>query len=448
MKSYVASELDIKRDWHIVDATGIPAGRLAVRISEVLRGRHKPTFTPHVDTGDFVIVINADKIKLSGNKESQKIYKHYTGWTGGLREFKADFIRERNPERIIMQAVKGMLPKNKLARRMLKRLKVFAGAEHGHAAQNPTELFTKPALFVAKPHAADHSAEIAAKKAANDEERKRLRAIYDEEQAAASEGANAKAEKVAKATIARAEAEVAAKAKRDAAAKKEAAEKAAQDKAYAEKEAAEEAALAEKRAAAIHAKREAEAKAVAEAKEAGADKAAEKAAEKAKADAEAKAAADAEAKAKADAETKAKADADAKAKADADAKAKADAEAKAKADADAKAKADAEAAPEPAAAPEPVEVVEETIAGTRVDEELGLVYDEAPDQIDDLKEIVGVGPVIEKKLHEFGVYTFKQISLWKARQVEEFDERLAFKGRIKRDDWITKAKDLHKENHG
>ena len=139
MKSYVANQEQVQRDWFVVDAAGKPVGRLAVEIVKVLRGKHKPTFTPHVDTGDFVIVLNAAKAVLTGNKETQKIYKHYTGWPSGLKEHKAKVIRERNPERMIMQAVKGMLPKTKLAAGMLKRLKVYAGAEHPHSAQQPLD---------------------------------------------------------------------------------------------------------------------------------------------------------------------------------------------------------------------------------------------------------------------------------------------------------------------
>lgn len=140
MKTFVPKEADIKRVWYVVDATDKSAGRLAVAIADVLRGRTKPTYTPHVDTGDFVVVINAEKIKLTGNKEKQKIYQDYSGYSSGLTETPAKDIRERNPERIITQAVKGMLPTNRLNRQILKRLKVYAGAEHPHSAQQVQEL--------------------------------------------------------------------------------------------------------------------------------------------------------------------------------------------------------------------------------------------------------------------------------------------------------------------
>jgi large subunit ribosomal protein L13 len=135
MKTFVPNEADIKREWVVVDAAGVPAGRLAVFIADTLRGRNKPTYTPHVDTGDFVVVINAEKIKLTGGKELKKMYQDYTGYSSGLRERTAKEIREKNPERIITQAVKGMLPNNRLSRQTIKRLKVYAGSEHPHAAQ-------------------------------------------------------------------------------------------------------------------------------------------------------------------------------------------------------------------------------------------------------------------------------------------------------------------------
>jgi large subunit ribosomal protein L13 len=135
MKTFVPKEANIEREWFVVDAAGKPTGRLAVVIANVLRGRNKPTYTPHVDTGAFVVVINADKIKFTGNKEEKKIYQDYSGYSSGLTETKAKDIRERNPERIITQAVKGMLPTNRLSRQIMKRLKVYVGAEHPHAAQ-------------------------------------------------------------------------------------------------------------------------------------------------------------------------------------------------------------------------------------------------------------------------------------------------------------------------
>ena len=135
MKTFMPNEADIKREWFVVDATDKPAGRLAVVIADVLRGRNKPTYTPHIDTGAFVVVLNADKIKLSGNKEEKKIYQDYSGFSSGLTETKAKDIREKNPERIIEQAVKGMLPTNRQTRQILKRLKVYAGPSHPHDAQ-------------------------------------------------------------------------------------------------------------------------------------------------------------------------------------------------------------------------------------------------------------------------------------------------------------------------
>jgi len=142
MKTFMPNEADIKREWFVVDATDKPAGRLAVVIADVLRGRNKPTYTPHIDTGAFVVVLNADKIKLTGNKEEKKIYQDYSGFSSGLTETKAKEIREKNPERIIEQAVKGMLPTNRQTRQTLKRLKVYAGPSHPHEAQQvqPLEL--------------------------------------------------------------------------------------------------------------------------------------------------------------------------------------------------------------------------------------------------------------------------------------------------------------------
>jgi large subunit ribosomal protein L13 len=140
MKTFVPNEADIKRDWLVVDAAGKPTGRLAVAIADALRGRDKPTYTPHVDTGAFVVVVNADKIKLTGNKEENKIYQDYSGYSSGRTETKAKDIRAKNPERIITQAVKGMLPTNRLSRQIIKRLKVYAGPVHPHTAQQVQDL--------------------------------------------------------------------------------------------------------------------------------------------------------------------------------------------------------------------------------------------------------------------------------------------------------------------
>ncbi|MBI9020349.1 MAG: 50S ribosomal protein L13 [Verrucomicrobia bacterium] len=140
MKTFVADENDIQRDWFVVDATDKSTGRLAVFIADILRGRDKPTYTPHVDTGAFVVVVNAEKIKLTGNKEDGKIYQDYSGYSSGLKKRTAATIRAIHPERIITQAVEGMLPKNRLSRRTITRLKVYAGPNHPHAAQNAKTL--------------------------------------------------------------------------------------------------------------------------------------------------------------------------------------------------------------------------------------------------------------------------------------------------------------------
>lgn len=140
MKSFMPKEADIQREWYEIDAAGVPAGRLAVQIADMLRGKDKPTYTPHVDTGAFVIVVNAKEIKLSGAKEEKKIYQDYSGYASGLKERPAKMIRERHPERIIQQAVRGMLPKNRLSRQLMRRLKVYAGAEHPHVAQQPKKI--------------------------------------------------------------------------------------------------------------------------------------------------------------------------------------------------------------------------------------------------------------------------------------------------------------------
>lgn len=140
MKSFVPKEAEIKREWLLVDATDKPAGRLAVVVANALRGRDKPTWTPHVDTGAFVVVVNAEKVKLTGNKEEKKIYQDYSGYSSGLKETKAKDVRAKHPERIVTQAVKGMLPNNRMSRQIIKRLKVYAGSEHPHAAQQVREL--------------------------------------------------------------------------------------------------------------------------------------------------------------------------------------------------------------------------------------------------------------------------------------------------------------------
>jgi large subunit ribosomal protein L13 len=140
MKTTLVQENQIKRVWHLIDATGQPAGRLAAKIAFILRGKNKPTYAPHIDGGDFVLVINAAKVKLTGNKEELKLYKHFTGFPDGLKTFTAAEVRKKNPTRIIEQAVKGMMPKNHQSRTQLTRLKLYAGAEHPHIAQQPQAL--------------------------------------------------------------------------------------------------------------------------------------------------------------------------------------------------------------------------------------------------------------------------------------------------------------------
>jgi len=131
---------DVERRWFVVDAEGQVLGRLCTRIATVLRGKHRPEYTPHVDTGEYVIVINADKVKLTGKKEIVKIYQTYSGYPGGLKELTATQVRSKRPERLIEAAVKGMLPKNKLANAMFQKLWVYAGPDHPHTAQKPEPL--------------------------------------------------------------------------------------------------------------------------------------------------------------------------------------------------------------------------------------------------------------------------------------------------------------------
>lgn len=137
MKSYNAKPQEVERKWLVIDAEGKTLGRLSSEVAKILRGKHKPTFTPHVDTGDNVIVINAEKVVLTGNKLTQKHYKYHTGYAGGLREVRYDRLMETNPERAIEIAVKGMLPKNSLGRKMITKLRVYKGSEHNHQAQKP-----------------------------------------------------------------------------------------------------------------------------------------------------------------------------------------------------------------------------------------------------------------------------------------------------------------------
>ena len=139
-KTSTPSLTSIKRNWFLVDADGQTLGRLASEIANVLRGKNKPSFTPHLDTGDFVIVVNAEKIEVSGKKASQKLYRRHSGRPGGMKIEKFETLRDRIPERIIEQAVKGMLPHNSLGRQQFKKLKVYKGSDHPHDAQNPVLL--------------------------------------------------------------------------------------------------------------------------------------------------------------------------------------------------------------------------------------------------------------------------------------------------------------------
>ncbi len=140
MSTESAKNADVERNWFVVDASDYNLGRLATRIADVLRGKHKVSFTPHVDTGDFVVVLNASKVNLTGRKLDQKGYHHYTGFPGGLKDRTARQVREDDPERMIREAVKGMLPKNRLSRVVIKKLKVYGGADHPHAGQAPQPL--------------------------------------------------------------------------------------------------------------------------------------------------------------------------------------------------------------------------------------------------------------------------------------------------------------------
>ncbi len=140
MKTYSAKPETVERDWYIVDAENKTLGRLSTEIARRLRGKHKPEYTPHVDTGDYIVVINAEKVYVSGNKRTDKMYHHHTGYVGNLKSISFEKLIERAPERVIETAVKGMLPKNPLGRAMYKKMKVYAGSEHPHTAQQPKTL--------------------------------------------------------------------------------------------------------------------------------------------------------------------------------------------------------------------------------------------------------------------------------------------------------------------
>lgn len=140
MKSFMASPSTVERKWYVVDAEGKTLGRLASEVANVLRGKNKPTYTPHIDTGDYVIVVNAEKIQVTGKKLDQKIYYHHSEYVGGMKEATLREMMQKKPEFVITHAVKGMLPKGPLGRQMLKKLRVYAGPEHNHAAQKPETL--------------------------------------------------------------------------------------------------------------------------------------------------------------------------------------------------------------------------------------------------------------------------------------------------------------------
>jgi len=140
MKTISAKPESVKRDWYVIDASGKTLGRMAAEIATRLRGKHKPEYTPHVDTGDYIVVINAEQVRVSGNKAKDKIYHSHTGYPGGLKSISFEKLIQKAPERTIQSAVKGMLPKGPLGRAMFKKLKVYAGAEHPHTAQQPQEL--------------------------------------------------------------------------------------------------------------------------------------------------------------------------------------------------------------------------------------------------------------------------------------------------------------------
>lgn len=140
MKTYMAKPAEVERKWYVVDATDMVLGRLACQVAMVPRGKNKPTFTPNVDTGDYVIIINADKVRLTGKKLEKKYYRYHTGYIGGLKEVQYKKLMAEKPEFVVYKAVKGMLPKNAIGRTMIKKLHVYAGNEHNHQAQQPVEL--------------------------------------------------------------------------------------------------------------------------------------------------------------------------------------------------------------------------------------------------------------------------------------------------------------------
>ncbi len=140
MKTYIPKEAEIEKKWYLVDAEGKTLGRLASKIAQILSGKNKPIYTPHMDVGDFVVVINAQKVKVTGGKEEKKMYYHHSGYPGGIKGIVYEKLLKKKPEMIIREAVKGMLPKSKLGRKMFKKLKVYAGGKHPHQAQEPEKI--------------------------------------------------------------------------------------------------------------------------------------------------------------------------------------------------------------------------------------------------------------------------------------------------------------------
>jgi large subunit ribosomal protein L13 len=142
MGSFVPTAGTVAREWHIIDAEGLVLGRIATDAARLLQGKHKPVYTPYIDTGDHVVIVNAGKVRLTGRKEEQKLYRYHSGYEGGLREERAKDVRQKNPVRLVEEAVRGMLPKTKMGEAMWRKLKVYAGPEHPHAAQKPRALKT------------------------------------------------------------------------------------------------------------------------------------------------------------------------------------------------------------------------------------------------------------------------------------------------------------------
>ncbi|MGO4937904.1 50S ribosomal protein L13 [Fundicoccus sp. Sow4_H7] len=139
-QTYMAKKNEVERNWVLIDATDVPLGRLSTVVASILRGKNKPTYTPHVDTGDFVVVINADKVALTGNKAADKMYHRHTGHPGGLKSISAGELRDKNPRKLVELSIKGMLPDTRLGRKQFTKLNVYSGAEHKHAAQQPVAL--------------------------------------------------------------------------------------------------------------------------------------------------------------------------------------------------------------------------------------------------------------------------------------------------------------------